>query len=250
MVQHRFLLVTFPAQGHINPSLQFAKRLINTTGAHVTFVTCLSARHRIGNDSIPDGLTYSLFSDGYDDGFNSANNNDHYASELRRHGAQAITDLVVSSANEGLPYTCLVYTTFLPWAADVAYKLHLQNVLLWIQPATVFDIYYYYFNGYKDLIRDNTSSGTNDVLPCSIELPGLPFSLTSRDLPSFMVDTNPYNFALPLFQEQMDLLERETNPTILVNTFDALEPEALKAIDKYNLIGVGPLIPSASLDGK
>ncbi|XP_009373576.3 phloretin 4'-O-glucosyltransferase-like [Pyrus x bretschneideri] len=250
MVQHRFLLVTYPAQGHINPSFQFAKRLINTTGAQVTFVTCLSASHRVGNDSIPDGLTYALFSDGYDDGFKPGDNIDHYMSELRRRGAQAITDLVVSSANEGHPYTCLVCTILLPWAANVAHELHLPNVLLWIQPATVFDIYYYYFNGYKDLIRDNTGSGTNDALPCSIQLPGLPLSLTSRDLPSFMVDTNPYTFALPLFQEQMDLLERETHPTILVNTFDALEPEALKAIEKYNLIGVGPLIPTTFLDAK
>ncbi|CAN6580236.1 unnamed protein product [Malus baccata var. baccata] len=250
MVQHRFLLVTFPAQGHINPSLQFAKRLIKTTGAHVTYVTSLSAHRRIGNGSIPDGLTYAPFSDGYDDGFKPGDNMDDYMSELRRRGVQAITDLVVASANEGHPYTCLVYSLLLPWSAGMAHELHLPSVLLWIQPATVFDIYYYYFNGYKDLIRDNTSSGTNNVLPCSIELPGLPLSFTSRDLPSFMVDTNPYNFALPLFQEQMELLERETNPTILVNTFDALEPEALKAIDKYNLIGVGPLIPSAFLDGK
>ncbi|PQQ18458.1 crocetin glucosyltransferase chloroplastic [Prunus yedoensis var. nudiflora] len=65
-----------------------------------------------------------------------------------------------------------------------------------------------------------------------------------------MVDSNPYGFALPLFEEQFELLERETKPIILVNTFDALEPEALKAIDKYNLIGIGPLIPSAFLDGK
>ncbi|CAN6722717.1 unnamed protein product [Malus baccata var. baccata] len=238
MLQHRFLLVTYPAQGHINPSLQFTKRLINTTGAHVTFITSLSAHHRIGNGSIPDGLTYAPFSDGYDDRFKPGDNIDHYLSELLRHGAQAITDLVVSSANEGHPYTCLVYTILLPWAADVAHELHLPNVLLWIQPATVFDIYYYYFNGYKDLIRDNTSSGTNDALPCSIELPGLPLSLTSRDLPSFMMDTNPYNFALPLFQEQMNLLERETHPIILVNTFDALEPEALKAIDSSTTCGV------------
>ncbi|TQD76066.1 hypothetical protein C1H46_038402 [Malus baccata] len=171
MLQHRFLLVAYPAQGHINPSLQFAKRLINTTGAHVTFITSLSAHHRIGNGSIPDGLTYAPFSDGYDNRFKPGDNIDHYLSELLRHGAQAITDLVVSSANEGHPYTCLVYTILLPWAADVALELHLPNVLLWIQPATVFDIYYYYFNGYKDLIRDNTSSGTNDALPCSIELP-------------------------------------------------------------------------------
>ncbi|CAN6580233.1 unnamed protein product [Malus baccata var. baccata] len=230
---------------------------------------------------IPDGLTYAPFSDGYDDRFKPGDNIDHYLSELLCHGAQAITDLVVSSANEGHPYTCLVYTILLLWAADVAHELHLPNVLLWIQSATVFDIYYYYFNGYKDLIRDNTSFGTNDALPCSIELPSLLLSLTSRDLPSFMMDTNPYNFALPLFQEQMNLLERETHPIILVNTFDALEPEALKSsttcgvifdvkprIDAiktsisdlvlmiglddvmYNLIGVGPLIPTTFLDSK
>ncbi|KAM1270471.1 hypothetical protein ACFX13_032373 [Malus domestica] len=249
MVQHRFLLVTYPAQGQINPSLQLVKRLINTTGADVTYVTSLSARHCLDNGSIPDGLTYALFSDGYDDGFKPGDSIDNYLSELRRRGAQAITDLVVSSANEGHPYTCLVYTSFLPWVAEVAHELHLPNVLFWIQPATVFDIHYYYFNGYKDHILDNTNSGTNNV-PCSIELPGLPLALTSRDLPSFMVDTNLYNFVLSLFQEQMDLLERETNQTILVNTFDALEPEALEAIDKYNLIGVGPLIPSAFWDSK
>ncbi|KAM1353979.1 hypothetical protein ACFX2H_033387 [Malus domestica] len=200
MVQHRFLLVTYPTQGHINPSLQYAKRLINTTGAHVTFVTSLLAHHHIGNGSIPDGLTYAPFSDGYDDRFKPGDNIDHYMSELRHHGAQAITDLVVASANEGHPYTCLVYSLLLPWSAGMAHELHLPRVLLWIQPATVFDIYYYYFNGYKDLIRDNTSSGTNNVLPCPIELPGLPLSFTSRDLPSFMVDTNPYNFAMEFFQ--------------------------------------------------
>lgn len=36
---------------------------------------------------------------------------------------------------------------------------------------------------------------------------------------------------------------------MLVNTFDALEAEALRAVDKLNLIGIGPLFPSAYLDG-
>ncbi|PQP95134.1 crocetin glucosyltransferase chloroplastic [Prunus yedoensis var. nudiflora] len=146
-------------------------------------------------------------------------------SELRRAGSQVITDLVASSAKEGHPYTCLVYTILLPWAADLARELHLPSVLAWIQAATLFDVYYYY-------------------------LSGLPLDLASRDLPSFMLAANPYNFALPLFEKQFELLQRETNPIILVNTFDALEPEALKAIDKYNLIGIGPLIPSAFLDRK
>ncbi|KAM2711211.1 hypothetical protein FF1_031695 [Malus domestica] len=102
MVRHRFLLVTYPAQGQINPSLQFVKRLINTTGTHVTYVTSLSARHCLDNGSIPDGLTYAPFSDGYDDGFMPGDSIDNYLSELRRRGAQAITDLVVSSKEENI----------------------------------------------------------------------------------------------------------------------------------------------------
>ncbi|VVA36582.1 PREDICTED: crocetin glucosyltransferase [Prunus dulcis] len=249
MVQHRFLFLTYPAQGHINPALQLAKRLIRNTGAQVTYVTSLYAYRRIVNGSTPNGLTYAPYSDGYDDGFKFSDDVDHYMSELRRAGSQVITVLVASSAKEGHPYTCLVYTILLPWAADLARELHLPSVLAWIQAATVFDVYYYYLSGYKDLIRESFCTDTKDS-SCSIQLPGLPLDLASRDLPSFMVAENSYNFALPLFEKQFELLERETKPIILVNTFDALEPEALKAIDKYNLIGIGPLIPSAFLDGK
>ncbi|KAM5569676.1 phloretin 4'-O-glucosyltransferase-like [Rosa sericea] len=250
MTQHRFLLVTFPAQGHINPSMQFAKRLISTTGADVTFVTAISAHRRIGNGSSnPRGLTFAPFSDGYDDGFKPGDDIDLYMSELRSRGSRALADIVVSSANEGRPYTCIVYTILLPWVAVVASELHLPAALVWIQPATVFDIYYYYLNGYKDLIRNSATANNSDPSH-AVELPGLPLALKSRDLPSFMVDSNPYNFALPLFEEQFDLLRKESKPTILVNTFDALEPEALKAIDEFNLIGIGPLMPSAFLDGK
>ncbi|PQQ18454.1 crocetin glucosyltransferase chloroplastic [Prunus yedoensis var. nudiflora] len=236
MVQHRFLFLTYPAQGHINPALQLAKRLIRTTGANVTYVISLYAYRRIVNGSTPNGLTYAPYSDGYDDGFKFSDDVDHYTSELRRAGSQVITDLVAASAKEGHPYTCLVYTILLPWAADLARELHLPSVLAWIQAATLFDVYYYYLSGYKDLIRESFCTDTNDP-SCSIQLPGLPLDLASRDLPSFMLAANPYNFALPLFEKQFELLERETKPIILVNTFDALEPEALKAIDKYNLIG-------------
>ncbi|KAL6188876.1 hypothetical protein ACLB2K_040267 [Fragaria x ananassa] len=202
---------------------------------------------------MPRGLTFAPFSDGYDDGFKPGDIDiHHYMSELRRRASQAIAYIVMSSANEGRPYTCIVYTILLSWVAKVASELQLPAALVWIQPATVFDIYYYYFNGYKNLIR-NSAMTNNCNNPChGVELPGLPLPLKSRDLPSFMVDSNsnPYDFALPLFEEQFEQLGKESKPTILVNTFDALEPEALKAIDKYNLIGIGPLIPTVFLDDK
>lgn len=243
-MEHRhFLLVTFPAQGHINPSLQFAKRLIQT-GARVTFATTVSAHRRMMNSSFPEGLTFAPFSDGYDEGFKPDDDVDHFMSELERLGSQALTDLVLNLDNEIHPVTCIVYTILLPWGADVARKLNVPSALLWIQPATVFGIYYYYFNGYGDAIANNHNDPSN-----SIQLPGLP-PLTCRDVPSFLHPSNTYTFALTLFREQFLALEKETKPRVLVNTFDALETQGLIAVEKFNLVGIGPLIPSAFLDGK
>jgi UDP:flavonoid glycosyltransferase YjiC (YdhE family) len=243
MVRPHFLLVTYPIQGHINPGLQFAKRLIRL-GAHVTFVTSVAASRRMAQTPDLDGLSFSTYSDGYDDGFKDGDDASNYMSDIKRRGSQALTDLVVSSANEGRPFTGLVHTT-LPWAADVASELHLPSALLWIQPATVLDIYYYFFfNGYGDVIRNSSNDPSSPI-----QLPGLPL-LTSRDLPSFLLASNTYTFILPELQEQLEALEKESKPRILVNTFDALEPKALRAIEKFNLIGIGPLTPSAFLDGK
>ncbi|KAF6166389.1 hypothetical protein GIB67_034940 [Kingdonia uniflora] len=179
---HHFLLATFPAQGHINPTLQFAKRLI-CIGAQITIATCLSAQHHMTN--IPDGLTFAYFSDGYDDGFKPAEHDiQHYTSELKRRGPKTLTEVVLALANEQRPVTCLVYTLLLPWVAGVARECE-------------------------------------------------------------------YSFVIESFREQFDELVRdEAKIWVLVNTFDALELDALSVIKKFNLIGIGPLLPSAFLDGK
>jgi UDP:flavonoid glycosyltransferase YjiC (YdhE family) len=243
MVRPHFLLITHPVQGHINPGLQFAKLLIRLGGC-VTFVTSIAARRRMTESNALDGLSFSTFSDGYDDGFKPGDDVNHQRSEIRRCGSQVLTDLIVSGANESDPFTALIYAMLLPWAAEVASGLHLPSAILWIQPATVLDIYYYYFNSYADVIWNSSNDPS-----CSVKLPGLPL-LAGRDMPSFLLASNTYTSALPSFQEQLEALEKESNPRILVNTFDVLEPDALRAIEKFNVIGIGPLIPSAFLDGK
>ncbi|KAL5542721.1 hypothetical protein UlMin_010431 [Ulmus minor] len=249
MTRLRFLLVTYPAQGHINPALQFAKCLI-TIGAEVTFVTCLSAHRRMAKASASPNspITFAPFSDGYDEGYKPGDSVDHYFSEIGCCGSQAVSDLIVSAGKEGRPYTCLVYTILLPWAGITADELHLPSVLLWIQPATVFDIYYHYFHDYGDLINVSSQDPSS-----SITFPGLSLNFTKRDLPSFMDDDakNTLSFALlSIFQEMFRDLDKKSNPKVLVNTFDELEVEALKAINNLSLIGIGPLIPSAFLNDK
>ncbi|KAA8527885.1 hypothetical protein F0562_035246 [Nyssa sinensis] len=238
------LLVTFPGQGHINPSLQFAKRLIRM-GVKVTFATSVSVIRRVTTTTPTlEGLDFASFSDGYDDGITLADDVETFMSDFKIRGSQAVAELITSRADKGCPVTRVVYTTLVPWVAQVAYDLHITSTLLWIQPATMFDVYYYYFNGYGDVIRNNG----ND-LSSLIQLPGLPV-LSIGDLPSFLLPSNSHNYALPLFKQHLDILDAETNPQVLVNTIDALEHEPLRAIQKFNMTAVGPLIPAAFLDGK
>ncbi|BAT86657.1 hypothetical protein LR48_Vigan102s007600 [Vigna angularis] len=246
MVQQRFLLITYPIQGHVNPSLQFAKRLA-AIGVHVTFATSVYLHRRMLKKPTVPGLSFVTFSDGYDDGYKTTDDSDvnSYMAELKRRGSEFLGNIITSAKEEGKPFTCVTYTLMLPWVAKVAREFLIPGVLLWIQAATVLDIYYHYFHEYKDYI--NTIQKSENSI---IEFPGLPFSLATRDVPSFLLPSNAYSFALPSLEEQFKLFDEETNPRVLVNTFQDLEPEALKAIDKLTMISIGPLIPSAFLDGK
>ncbi|KAJ4958777.1 hypothetical protein NE237_025888 [Protea cynaroides] len=230
---HHFLVLAYPLQGHINPALQFAKHVL-LTGARVTFVTSFSAySHRENTSSAPPGLTFAPFSDGHD-AVIKINDPDPYnhVSEIKRIGSKFTTDLIANLAKEGRPITCIVYSLIIPWAAQIARDLGVPSALLWIQPATVFNLYYHYFHGYEAVM-------TSD----QIELPGLPL-LTSKDVPSFFFDSN--KSGIQVFQEHFETLEQETKPWVLVNTFDALEPQSLRAIAKFNLIGIGPLLNNPS----
>ena len=138
MENRHVLLVTFPAQGHINPSLQFAKKLIKL-GIHVTFGTSLSVCRRMADTK---GLTFL----GFDDGYKLGDDPNMFIDAIRSHGSTALRGAIAAAAEEGRPVTCLVYTLILPWATKVARELHIPSAELWIQPATVFTIYYHYFN--------------------------------------------------------------------------------------------------------
>ncbi|KAM4126778.1 hypothetical protein ACJW30_02G039700 [Castanea mollissima] len=238
--QSHYVIVTYPAQGHINPALQFAERLI-CLGVHVTFFTTTEAHRRnMIKSPPPHGLSFATFSDGYDDGVVPMDDPDKQWDQLKRNGSKALTNLIVSTTDK----QCIVYTMLLHWAADVARKLHLPFALLWIQPAMVLDICYYYYNGFADVIGNNG----DDQPSCLIQLPCLPLLLATCDLPSYSLASNHYAFVHPIFQAQIETLEKESIPRVLVNTFDALEPEALKALEKLNLVAVGPLAPNEYIE--
>ncbi|PKI77853.1 hypothetical protein CRG98_001740 [Punica granatum] len=216
------------------------------SGSCVTFATSRSALRQMRESKETfDDLSYAAFSDGYDDGFDIGKHDiQQFMDELKRQGPQTLGELIGNCLTEGREFTHVFYTTLIPWAADVASSFRLRSTLIWTQPATVLDIYYYYFDGYGDVISD---AGINSSSP--IVLPGLP-PLTGRDVPSFFSPENHYSYFLPLMKRQFEILDEQGNShKVLVNTFDALEEGPLRATRKLNLVGIGPLLPSAFLDG-
>ncbi|KAM3236278.1 hypothetical protein P3L10_016315 [Capsicum annuum] len=194
------LLVTFPSQGQINPSLQFAKCLIKL-GVNAAFSTSVSAMNSMSNCPSIEGLTFTPFSDGYDNGYPNVTTSLHkyrefYASFIALGSGVVhvqswcvgfvgvphrwdkgrpwspwtiLSSMPSLRATEGRPFSRIIYTSILSWVRIVAKKINAPATLLWIQPATQLDIYYYYFNNcifaIKNCILDNQP----------IELPGLPF---------------------------------------------------------------------------
>ncbi|XP_042066794.1 anthocyanidin 3-O-glucoside 5-O-glucosyltransferase 1-like [Salvia splendens] len=240
MGRRRVVLATFPGQGHINPALQFAKRLLNA-GTDVTFFTSVYASRRMAISSSaasPPGLDFVSFSDGYDDGLKPGGDSGRFMSEMKSRGREALRGLLLRT-----DATFLVYSHLFSWAAEVARDVHLPSALLWVEPATVLCIYHFYFNGHAAAV----DAGSDDI-----RLPHLP-PLKQRDLPTFLLPETPERFK-SLMREKLETLDagraEDEKVKVLVNTFDALEPDALRAVDRYELMGIGPLIPTAYLDGR
>ncbi|KAM6565367.1 hypothetical protein CsatA_024495 [Cannabis sativa] len=255
----RFLVLAYPAQGCLNPSLIFAETLIRVIpNSQVTFVTSLHANRRLTTttkqSSLPNdnganntsNLSFTPFSDGFDDGF-TIDDIERQALEFSRRGSQAVCEILKAAHREGNPYTCLVYNFILTWAADVAAEHKVPAAMFWLQPATVFNIYDNYFHGYKEIIRDNSKNSS-----FSLSFSGTPFSMSIKDLPSFMDESTEKSSYIRFYQEIFEGLEKEGTNTklVLANTFDELEPEVIRVINnKFNLIGIGPLIKSTSFKG-
>ncbi|CAN0914255.1 Phloretin 4'-O-glucosyltransferase [Linum grandiflorum] len=272
--QPHVLLVTFPAQGHMNPSLHFSIQLVSM-GCRVTLVTTVSGSHLISkskNILLPPQLSVETYSDGYDvpgSSWSSKDDQTKQWDQMNTRGPEFLTHLITTKTP---PFAWLVYSPLLTWAADVAQAHNLPATLLWIQPATVMDIYFHLFHGGDDGNGHvEVFDKCKDDPSFSMKLPGLSsVSFTSKDLPSFALHPNQYPLLINGMKQQVHVLTRDNvsgattkskpeaelecsspvqfRPKVLVNTFDELEIEAIKANVELDMVGVGPLIPSCFWD--
>lgn len=210
------LVVPYPTQGHINPMLEFSKRL-STKGVRTTFTIPRFIFKSLNQQSLslPPSVQIVAISDGYDaGGFAEADSIAAYLSRMEVAGSRTIADLILQYNDCGNPMHCVIYDPFLPWALDVAKQHGLLGAAFFTQICAVNFIYYYIHRGWLKLPISPAS------LPVSI--PGLPL-LELEDTPSFVYDHGSYPAYFEMVLNQYSNADKAD--WILVNSFYKLEDQ-------------------------
>ncbi|XP_065875350.1 UDP-glycosyltransferase 74G1-like [Euphorbia lathyris] len=229
------VILPYPAQGHINPLLQFAKRLVSkgvkATLANTVFIN----NSMLADPSSP--IQFQTISDGFDEaGYAQAPNADVYLSSLESVGSKTLANLINKLNNSDSPVTAIIYDGFLPWALDVAKQFGVLGVVFLTQSCAVNNIYYHVQRG----VLSMPISGS------TVSLPGLPI-LKVSEIPSFVSDYEAYPaWSDTLFNQFKNIDEAHW---VLCNSFHMLEEEAVDWMAKRWHIGtIGPTLPSKYLD--
>ncbi|KAH7864072.1 hypothetical protein Vadar_025386 [Vaccinium darrowii] len=232
------LVLPFPIQGHINPMLQFSKRLEHK-GVRVT----LALTHFIFNktkhshQSSASSITAETISDGYDG--EEAPSIEEYLTRFRCIGSETLTALVEKLRRSGQPVDCIIYDSFVPWALDVAKELGLVGAAFLTQSCAVCNVYYNVFSGGLEIPVTAAEE---------IRVPGLPPPpLWVADLPSFVGVPESYPALLDVVVSQFANLGEAD--WVLGNTFHKLEEEVVDWMANiWPMRTIGPTIPSMYLD--
>nr|TKS13678.1 UDP-glucoronosyl/UDP-glucosyl transferase family protein [Populus alba] len=241
--QVHVLVVTMAWQGHINPMLKLAKRLVSK-GVHVTIATTEGTRYlATQKPNIPTSFTTAenttvrtpqisleFFSDGLDLEFDRLKYFDSYIESLETIGYINLSNLIQDFTNDGKKFSCIISNPFMPWVPKIATKYGIPCAVLWIQACTVYSIYYHYFK--------NPNSFPTMIDPHEfIELPGMP-KLQVKDLPSFILPScsHPIRKLVSSFIQNLDEIK-----WVLGNSFDELEEEVIKSMASLH-----PICPIAA----
>ncbi|KAF1859888.1 hypothetical protein Lal_00028071 [Lupinus albus] len=230
-----FLLLPYPAQGHINPILQFSK-LLQHEGVKVTLVSTLFYSKSL--NKVPSNISFETISDGFDKGgVDEAENYETYFDSFRKVGSETLSNLIEKLDKQGNHVDCIIYDPFIPWVIQVAKRFEIVGVAYFTQNMNVNSIYYHVYKGKLGV----------PVIEDGISLPAMP-KLQVEELPSFFLTYEEDPSLVDLLAGQFNNIEQAD--WILCNTFYELDKEiadwSIKTWPTFRT--VGPNIPSMFLD--
>ncbi|KAK4491204.1 hypothetical protein RD792_001936 [Penstemon davidsonii] len=245
--------IPYPAQGHVNPMLKLAK-LLHQKGFHITFVNTeynhrrlLKSRGPTALDGLP-GFRFASIPDGLPQSDADATQDvPSLCESTTKTCLEPFCELLTklnSSAQVDMPaVSCIVSDGAMSFTVEAAERFGLPEVLFWTTSACGFMGYTQYEHlvekGYTPL-KDSTHL-TNDYLETILDwIPGMK-NIRLRDLPTFIRTTDPNDIMLNFVLQEINNVPKAK--ALILNTFDALEPQVLDALSAMfsRIYTIGPL---------
>ncbi|XP_016555414.2 UDP-glycosyltransferase 74G1 [Capsicum annuum] len=230
------LILPYPLQGHINPMLQFSRRL-QSKGVKITIAPPKSFLKNM--QELPTAVSVEAISDGYDDGGrDQAESFVAYTTLFKEVGSATLSQLIQKLTNYGCPVNCIVYDPFLPWAVEVAKTFGLVIAAFFTQSCAVDNIYYHV---HKGVLKLPPTQVDQEIL-----IPGFSCPIEPSDVPTFVIHPEAERI-LEMLANQFSNLDKVD--WVLINSFYDLEKEVIDWMGKiYPIKTIGPTIPSMYLD--
>ncbi|KAL6840800.1 hypothetical protein ACP4OV_029326 [Aristida adscensionis] len=235
------VVVPYPGSGNINPALQLAQ-LLHRHGVFVTFVSTehnLRRAHAATGAGVAtgghlEGFRMETIPDGLLDGDRDAGDYDVGLSKATTHLCAApLRELVARlRATAGVPpVTCVLPTSLMSFALEVARELGVPTMVLWgCSAAALMAQMRLRELKHQGLVPlKDESCLTNGYLEETIIdwIPGVP-PISLGDVSSFVRTTDPDDFGLWFNITEANNCTKAG--ALIINTFDALEADVLAAL--------------------
>ncbi|XVE80832.1 hypothetical protein DITRI_Ditri15bG0012000 [Diplodiscus trichospermus] len=231
--ESQVLVLPFPIQGHINPMLQFSKRLASK-GLQITLVTFSCVKAPAVDEDGPVKLE-TISDDIRAENLLEKDPTpclERFKAVVTLRLPQIISKLAISKGS------CLVYDSIAPWALDIARQQGLIGAAFFTHSCAVSTIFY---NVHEGLLKVPLQADQS-----SFSIAGLPV-LEKQDLPSFVYDIGAYPALSNLVFNQFSSFGKPD--WVFFNTFTCLEEEVLSWMASQRPIKtIGPTVPSKYLD--
>lgn len=202
------VVVVSLGQGHVNPILQFSKRLASK-GIKVTMATTLSNTKTIQTGTTSSVSLESIYDDYTEGGLLGVGGYKGFRERFQAAESRNSVEFIKKSENSLYPVVCVVYHANVTWALDVAKQLGVTATVFYTQSCAAAAKYYSMHLEEQD-----------PSMPCC--LIGLP-ELALPNMPSLHSGNGDYFPVMESILNQVSSFEKAD--WVLFNSFDQLEEE-------------------------
>ncbi|CAM8888983.1 unnamed protein product [Rhodiola kirilowii] len=233
------IVVPFPVQGHIKPSLNLALKLASQ-GFTITFVTThfthqqISQAHKNSTNTNHDmffqarnsglDIRHVTVTDSFPLGFDRAGNQEQFWEGMLHVFPAHVDELVDQLMKCSKPRpTCLILDTFYNWGSQIANKFNLVHISFWTQSALSFTLFYHW-----ELFKKNGHFASQDNRTDVIDyIPGVQ-EIKPADLISYLQMSDTTTVAhRTCFTAFEDVRKADF---ILANTIQEFETDTISSI--------------------